>query len=83
MDLLRYLTPRMIERGLGMHFVAYKLIRCVIQKAAVTYDADLGRISFKRLPGYRAPVYYCRLAAMPFGNQAAISVSWYSVSPVE
>lgn len=47
MDVLRCTTPDMIERELGMHFVAYNLIRCVMQKAALTCDADLNRLSFK------------------------------------
>jgi len=47
MDVLRCLTPHMIERELRMHFVAYNLIRCVMQKAALTYHADLNRLSFK------------------------------------
>jgi hypothetical protein len=47
MDVLRCLTPHMIERELHMHFVAYNLIRCVMQKAALTHGADLERISFK------------------------------------
>lgn len=47
MDVLRCLTPHMIERELRMHFVAYNLIRCVMQKAAITHDVDLSRASFK------------------------------------
>ena len=47
MDVLRCLTPDMIERELRMHFVAYNLIRCVMQKAALTHDADINRLSFK------------------------------------
>ena len=47
MDVLRCMTPDMIERELHMHFVAYNLIRCVMQKAALTHDADLSRLSFK------------------------------------
>ena len=47
MDVLRCLTPHMIERELRMHFVAYNLIRCVMQKAALTYHADINRLSFK------------------------------------
>lgn len=47
MDVLRCLTPEMIERELGMHYVAYNLIRCVMQKAALTHGADLVRLSFK------------------------------------
>ena len=47
MDVLRCLTPDMIERELKMHFVAYNLIRCVMQKAALTHHADINRISFK------------------------------------
>ena len=47
MDVLRCLTPHMIERELRMHFIAYNLIRCVMQKAALTHDVDLKRMSFK------------------------------------
>jgi len=47
MDVLRCLSPAMIERELRMHFIAYNLIRSVMQKAALTHDVDLGRISFK------------------------------------
>jgi hypothetical protein len=47
MDVLRCLSPHMIERELRMHFIAYNLIRAVMQKAALTHDVDLKRISFK------------------------------------
>lgn len=47
MDVLRCMTPSMIERELRMHFVAYNLIRCVMQKAALTHRAELKRLSFK------------------------------------
>jgi len=47
MDVLRCLSPHMIERELRMHFIAYNLIRCVMQKAALTHDVDLNRLSFK------------------------------------
>ena len=47
MDVLRCLTPHMIEREMRMHFIAYNLTRCVMQKAALTHDVDLRRLSFK------------------------------------
>ena len=47
MDVLRCLSPDMIERELRMHFIAYNLIRSVMQKAALTHDVDLKRLSFK------------------------------------
>lgn len=47
MDVLRCLTPHMIERELRMHFIAYNLIRCVMQKSALTHDVALRRLSFK------------------------------------
>ena len=47
MDVLRCLTPHMIERELRMHFIAYNLIRCVMQKAALTHNTNLYRVSFK------------------------------------
>lgn len=47
MDVLRCLSPDMIERELRMHFVAYNLIRCVMQKAALAHNTDINRLSFK------------------------------------
>lgn len=47
MDVLRCLSPHMIERELRMHFIAYNLIRCLMQTAALTHDLDLRRVSFK------------------------------------
>jgi hypothetical protein len=47
MDVLRCLSPDMIERELRMHFIAYNLARCVMQKASHTHDVPLRRISFK------------------------------------
>ena len=48
MDILRCPTPAMIEREVRMHFVAYNLIRCVMQTAALTHHTELRRVSFKR-----------------------------------
>ncbi len=47
MDVLRCLSPEMIERELRMHFIAYNLLRCVMQKAAHTHHVALDRLSFK------------------------------------
>ena len=47
MDLFRCLTPRLILLELAMHRIAYNLIRALMQRAALTYDVDLERISFK------------------------------------
>lgn len=47
MDILRCKSPHMIERELLMHFIAYNLIRCLMQKAALVHDVDLDRVSFK------------------------------------
>ena len=47
MDVLRCLTPHMIERELRMHFIAYNLIRCVMQKAALTHNIGIQHLSFK------------------------------------
>lgn len=47
MDILRCKSPHMIERELRMHFIAYNLTRCLMQKAAITHDVDLQRVSFK------------------------------------
>jgi len=47
MDALRCLSPKMIERELLLHVVSYNLIRCVMQKAALSHGCDLDRLSFK------------------------------------
>src|SRR5271166_5414691 len=47
MDVLHCLTPRMVLKELAMHRIAYNLIRALMQRAALTYDVDLERISFK------------------------------------
>jgi hypothetical protein len=47
MDVLRCLTPHMVEREVRMHFVAYNLIRCLMQTAALTHHTELRRVSFK------------------------------------
>jgi hypothetical protein len=47
MDVLRCLSPDMIERELRMHFISYNLIRCIMQKAARIHAVALERISFK------------------------------------
>jgi hypothetical protein len=47
MDVLRCLTPEMVLKELAMHRIAYNLIRALMQRAAITYDVDLERISFK------------------------------------
>lgn len=47
MDILRCKSPHMVERELRMHLIAYNLVRCLMQKAALTHHVDLARISFK------------------------------------
>ena len=47
MNILRCLSPAMIERELCRHFIVYNLIRCLMQKAALTHDVDLRRVSCK------------------------------------
>ena len=47
MDVLRCRSPHMIERELRMHFIAYNLVRNVMQKPALTHDVNLQRVSFK------------------------------------
>jgi hypothetical protein len=47
MDILRCLNPSMVLKELAMHRIAYNLIRSLMQRAALTYDVDLERLSFK------------------------------------
>ena len=47
LDILRCKSPELIERETLMHLIAYNLIRLLMQQAANTHGAGLGRISFK------------------------------------
>jgi hypothetical protein len=47
MDILSCKTPKMIEKELWMHVVAYNLIRTIMLEAANTYDISIDRISLK------------------------------------
>lgn len=47
MDVLRCKTATMIMRELAMHQIAYNLIRMVMTDAALTYDIEPHRLSFK------------------------------------
>ena len=47
MDVLRCLSPKMIVKELLMHRIAYNLVRALMQRAAITHDTALERLSFK------------------------------------
>lgn len=47
MDILRCLTPDMVEKELWMHLIAYNLIRATMNEAAKTHHVSNERISFK------------------------------------
>jgi len=47
LDVLRCMTPAMIEKELLVHLIAYNLIRSLMQHAALRHRVALGRISFK------------------------------------
>jgi len=47
LDILRCKSPELIEKETLMHLIAYNLIRLLMQQAANTHGAGLGRISFK------------------------------------
>jgi len=47
LDVLRCLTPQMVHKELLLHMIAYNLIRCLMQQAAICHHVDLSRISFK------------------------------------
>ena len=47
MDVLRCKTPKRIETELGMHLIAYNLIRALMTEAALTEDCPGERISFQ------------------------------------
>ena len=47
MDVLRCLTPEMVRKEVGMHLLAYNLIRGVMVEAAEAHDKVPRRLSFK------------------------------------
>jgi hypothetical protein len=47
LDVLRGLSPRMIERELWMHAIAYNLIRALLHQAASLHAIPIERLSFK------------------------------------
>jgi hypothetical protein len=47
LDVLRCLTPAMIEKELFMHVIAYNLVRSLMQHASLRHDVALCRLSFK------------------------------------
>jgi hypothetical protein len=47
LDILRCLSPQMVHKELLLHLIAYNLIRCLMQHAAISHHLDLSRISFK------------------------------------
>ncbi|MBA2705835.1 MAG: IS4 family transposase [Blastocatellia bacterium] len=47
LDVLRCLTPRMIQKELLLHLIAYNLIRSLMQHAAIRHCVELRRVSFK------------------------------------
>ena len=47
METVRCLTPEMVRKEVQMFFIAYNLIRALMQHAATLYHRDLYRLSFK------------------------------------
>src|SRR6202045_2342461 len=47
LDILRCLSPQIVHKELLLHMIAYNLIRCLMQQAAICHHVDLSRISFK------------------------------------
>ena len=47
LDVLRCLTPPMIEKELLLHIIAYNLVRALLQRAAILHCVELRRVSFK------------------------------------
>lgn len=47
LDVLRGLSPQIIERELWMHAIAYNLVRALLLEAALTHAVPIHRLSFK------------------------------------
>jgi hypothetical protein len=47
MEMLRCRSPKMVEKELQMHLIAYNFIRCLMLEAALKHDVPADRLSFK------------------------------------
>jgi hypothetical protein len=47
LDVLRCLSPAMVEKELLLHVIAYNLVRTVMQTAAIRHQVDLERLSLR------------------------------------
>jgi hypothetical protein len=47
LDVLRGLSPSMIEREIWMHAIAYNLVRALLLEASLAHDVPVERLSFK------------------------------------
>lgn len=47
LDILRCLTPKMIEKELWMHAIAYNLVRLLLLETSLRHHVPLDRLSFK------------------------------------
>jgi hypothetical protein len=47
LDVMRGLSPVVVERELWMHAIAYNLVRALLLEAALTHDKAIPRLSFK------------------------------------
>jgi hypothetical protein len=47
LDVLRCLTPALVEKEIWMHAIAYNLVRALMVEAAWTHNIEIDRLSFK------------------------------------
>jgi len=47
LDVLRCLSPALVEKEVWLHALAYNLVRALMLEAACTHQVDLARVSFK------------------------------------
>ncbi|RRJ97241.1 IS4 family transposase [Opitutaceae bacterium TAV4] len=47
LDILRCLTPQMVEKEIWMQAIAYNMVRALMLETAITHDVDIERLSFK------------------------------------
>ena len=68
MEVLRCLAPNIVPKELAMHRIAYNHIRALMQRAALTYEVDLERLSFK---GSRDSLHhFARQSVFPYRRVA-------------
>jgi hypothetical protein len=80
MDVLRCMTPEMVEKEVWMHLLAYNLIRGVMAKAAAAHDKRPRQLSFKGTLQTMAAFEFALQMATPAMRQRLVGLMLRAIS---